>query len=541
MGDRKAQTLALFGASLNPDGTLRAVSPSQVESFLGCGLKWFFDKKEKLPRKPPSKGQILGDACHGRIEAFLTSGADVRGPLELMGAGMLEPYLWAAPFKGGPGEVEAPLLNPRLQTPGGILITGFEDFLVPDPQGLWPVIIDHKFKKKLKQYAPDEEELKTDTQCIMYGAHALARWPTAEGYEFRHHNHQTEGDGGRYPLPVSCKVPRAEGWARWLKLCEIIDGPMRAAALVAPVGGGRTPEGVPFNIASCGAFGGCDYAATCKHSPQNRFVAALRFTPIPVTTTPASTLTVKEKPMGLIAQSLAPIVQAPAAVITPPPAVKEPKVIQAKDCKQGAMYRTFSGKARFSGLLGGRAFFQMDDGSDTAVALTSPVEDLSEDVAAVEVFERNQAGVVAVAGSLGPEHAAEVRAGLSADKLEKKRRMGIVDITEDGNPVAPAQKAPSQAAPAAMVAETTPPAPVVAVSVAEAIAFGHKRGRTTKAESEAKKAANFGQVVPGVAVVSDKPAAPAPITIKGAALTSAPDFDIVLGAEKPHENPVLIL
>lgn len=519
MSDRAASTLKDFGPTLNPDGTLRAVSPSQVETFLSCNLKWFFAKKEKLPTKPSGKGAKLGDECHGRIEKFWNTGRDVRGPLELMGAEMLAPYLPHAPFNKGAGVAEAKLLEPRLVTHGGILITGYEDLHIPPHAGdSWPTIIDHKFKKDLDKWAPDAEELKQDTQAIIYGAHALAKYPNAGGYVFRHHNHQTEGDGGRYPLPVEIRVPRAEGWDRWLKLAAIIDGPMTEAARQAVVGNGQTPR-VAFNIGACKNFGGCDFEKVCKHSPQNRFISGLR-TPTPLVSTSQVTETSNEKgnvTMGLIAQHQAAqsTPSAPAAVpaqtnslpILTKNLVVSPKVVQAKDCKQGQMYKTFSGKARFLGMLGSRAFFEMSDGSNTEQKPTDPVEDLSEDTAAAEVFNRDQAGVVAVAGALGPAHQAEVKAALepaaqlSAAKQEKARKLGIVDLSTPDNPIAPpttqhagnlaeaeaikAQTAPAQAvvnvqAPAQVQVAAETPVPEVTVAVAEAVP-APRRGRPPKA------------------------------------------------------------
>lgn len=513
MGDRAASTRALFGPTFNEDGTLRAVSPSQIETFLACNLKWFFDKKEKLKRKDPSKGQITGGQAHDRIEHFWNTGEDIRGPLELMGAPMLAPYLWAAPFNKGPGVAEATLLNPRLSTPGGILITGFEDLHIPDPAGKWPTIIDHKFKKDLKKWAPDAAELLTDTQAVVYGAHALLKYPEAEGYIFRHHNHQTAGEGGRYAEPVEIRVPRAEGWERWLKLAEVVDGPMREAAKAAVVGGGKTPEGVAHDIKACESFGGCDFAKVCKFSPQNRFIAALRKPGQPVNDSVPATLSTKGYSMGLISQfqaasNVASVAPAPVPTPPAPPAASAaPAVMQAKDCKQGAIYQTFSGRAEFRGALGKRAFFLGGDGSNIELSLTDMVEEVVEQAAAKEVQARSVAGIVAVAETLGPAHAAEVGATLEAApvlspaKVEKARRMGIVDLSSEGNPVAPALAptaavvAPTPVAPAAMVAETTPPAPIVAVSVAEAIAAPvlpvatpAKRGRPTKAEVEARKA-----------------------------------------------------
>ena len=405
----RSETEKLFGKTLNPDGTLRAVSPSQAITFKRCGLRWHFEKKGKLQKKPMGKGAGIGEAAHDRLKTFLRTGQDVRGTLELVGAKMLEPYLWAAPFTlpghpAGPAQVEDPLLNPRLSTPGGILITGYFDMYIPGLHGRetgfeWPVIIDHKFKKDLIKWGyyigedaarllpaaqadwrsdKDEEKLKEDPQTLTYGAWALLRQPEADGVIVRQHQHQTEGEGGRFQLPAEVRLTRDDLLRRWGALAAVIDGPMVAASKVPAAMPGATPEGVPYNVEACSDFGGCDFARTCKHSPMNRFTAMLRPDAAPASSKLETTTYTEVNPMGLLNQITSPgassatpntqaamvaaaaTVQAassaPAATAakTGPASVGHPEIpfmteLGVDKLKPGVVYLIQGGPARFEG------------------------------------------------------------------------------------------------------------------------------------------------------------------------------------------------
>lgn len=251
----------IFGHTLNDDGSLRCVSPSQIKNHKRCKRLWYYDKKLNRPRKKKGKGAKLGTECHGRMEKWLKTGVDIRGPLERHGDEMIAPYLNRAPFNGGDMLVEAPLLEPQLMTPGGIRISGFSDVTLPPTYDMsnYVVVIDHKFKKKLAQYADTEAQLADgDPQAVIYDTWALTKWPEAPGAEFKHHNHQTEG--ARLNLPVSITDDRATVFAKWAKLGKYIDEEMAKTALIADVEDVEAAESTD----KCRAFGGCDYIGDRK-------------------------------------------------------------------------------------------------------------------------------------------------------------------------------------------------------------------------------------------------------------------------------------
>ena len=532
MSDRAQSDI--FGKTLNPDGTLRAVSPTQIGTFLRCPLKWHFDKKCGLPKKPMGRGASIGHACHGRVETLLTTGQDVRGPLELIGADMLKPYLYAAPFNGGFGIVEGALLDPRLQTPGGILITGYFDYYIPMGEGYpAPIIIDHKWKKSLAKYgylidfdkdpkraAADTEKLSSDPQTIVYGAWALTRQPTAPGIIFRHHQHQTEGEGGRFALPAEVRLTRDDLLKRWGAMAATVDGPMTEAAKVPAAMPGATPEGVPYNIEACSDFGGCDFAATCRHSPQNRFAALLRADK-PVTTNNPTPST-ENKHVGLLSsiqnQVTGSVLNAPAITSIQSAAPQAPApalmgIVTADQLQPNKVYLVGTSPARFEGVLGSRPVFRSKAGELREMPPEGFVRTVDEETVCLfegKPYKKPQA----------PE--APTQAASSPTPERKK-----IDLTND---VEEAQVSPPDAPPE--VAKM--PAPEVQVAVAEVAKelsekYKAKRGRKPKAEAIQAPASVATETAPAVepSVVADVPtvdADPKLILLVDCSCTAATDL-----------------
>lgn len=244
------------------NGELANVSATQIKTFRRCARAWNYEKVQKLPKKPPGKGAALGEKCHRQMEHWLKTGEDVRSPLVKTGHKLIEPYLRHAPFNRGRGIVEGSI---NLETPGGVKINGSIDFWIPGYYGFEsPIVIDHKFKKDLAAYAETEEQLLDDEQAILYGTYALSQAPEGQDIvEFRHHNVQTER--GVYAKAVAVHLTRDEIFDKCAALGKLIDGPMSACARE------KDPLKVTPTVghASCGAFGGCDFARVCPDSPLN--------------------------------------------------------------------------------------------------------------------------------------------------------------------------------------------------------------------------------------------------------------------------------
>lgn len=470
----EAKKRKIFGHTLHDDGTLRCVSPSQFKNHKRCNRLWYYDKVLKRPRKKKGKGAKLGTECHGRMEKFLKFGVDIRGQLEKFGHEMIEPYLSRAPFNDGDMLVEAPLLEPQIVTPGGILISGFSDVTLPPDDVPLVQVLDHKFKKKLAQYADTYEDLDNgDPQAVIYSVWGLLKWPEAVAARFAHHNHQTEG--ARLNLPVSIADERATVFAKWAKLGKYIDEDMARTALIKEVI--DVPAAGDTNSQACKAFGGCDYLAECPSSPHNRYMNALAGgTYLPENI--ALSRGAAEPPttqgydlMGLLDEMLdAPKpAAAPAATTTTAPVVSAaPKTLtplEASTCKPGGVYMIPGGPiGKFEGVMGDRAIFKDKDGGLLACTLSDFVRDLNGDATAEGLFEKKRKLLIVDVDS--------------TPKIDPKAGIVPSDAPADTNPpkapIVPA--ANTTTAPAA----TETPAPAAAASTT---------AETPKPEEPAKKKA----------------------------------------------------
>lgn len=246
------------------DGRLRAVSASQIKMFRLCPLKWYHAKVLKVPMKRRGKGAELGDECHKRLEHYLKTGEDVRGPIERHGHEMIAPFLEHAPFNSGIMHVEGDISG--LQTPGGVEITGRFDALI---HGKTATIIDHKFKKDLEKWADTKEALLRDEQFIIYGMFAVSAG--AENVVFRHHNHQTVK---RKNLVVEVSATSDEVRASFDALCRFVDDEMAPAV-------SRSLSDINPDVGGCSAFGGCDFLGVCPSSPRKKATGIFGL-PLPV-------------------------------------------------------------------------------------------------------------------------------------------------------------------------------------------------------------------------------------------------------------------
>jgi hypothetical protein len=448
------------------NGRLVRVSVTQIKAFRDCARKWWYDKRAHLPKKPPSKGQAIGDAGHKQIEHYLLTGEDVRGPLARSGSELLEPYVPHAPFQKGPLLVEAAITNPTLFTPKGVEFVGYSDLILPPDviQAGQAIVIDHKFRKDLELYAETKEELRTDDQAIVYAAWCLMRWPSAKSVLFAHHNHQTQGPRLAFAVPV--ELDREHILDRFAEICSLVDGPMQEAA----------KRLVDLEVAaredSCSKFGGCDFLSTCPNAPARRFAQTL------IPGVPRPGITLKEDPnMGLVdavrsamkstpaaAPATAPAVNSPPPVVAPatapasaPPAASGGLVrLAVANAVSGKLYLLPSGGglARLEALSPTGGFFSKPDGSPARVGLTEEVIDVTDDDTSRAHFGLPP---------LSPPASASAVSTPPAAPEKPARRMLIVDVP---NAVAPPDQPPAAKNPEELAAS----APPAAVSPNAAIA-----------------------------------------------------------------------
>jgi hypothetical protein len=385
MPKRNAQIDDLLPTIDPDDGTLDFFSVSSQKTFRLCPRAWWWDKKRGIPSKQ-TKGAKIGDECHGRVEHYLLTGEDVRGPIELAGANLLAPYFEQRRRDPESVEVEA-ALAPRLRTPTGVILRGFTDLLVHPGASPWgdglPEFVDHKFMRNF-DYVPDEAELRDDGQGLGYAAWGLfVRWPGLTRVRFTHHQHAREGKD-RKPRRVSVVHDLTHVRAAWEKTTREIDLHMSRVARLTdeeqvPVG---DIEGDPETGkgSCCDAYGRCSYRSICSASPENRIAKRLLFLSDPSSQ--------KEGPaVGLLDQVLnqessqksnppATPTPAPAATSSPPPVQASAATgkLTAKSAQAGIKYNLPGGKVgEFVTLAGSFAVFTCTDGSPSTIPVDSEI------------------------------------------------------------------------------------------------------------------------------------------------------------------------
>jgi hypothetical protein len=385
MAKRNAQIDDLLPTIDPADGTLDFFSVSSQKTFRLCPRAWWWDKKKGMPSKQ-TKGAKIGDECHGRVEHYMLTGEDVRGPIELAGADLLAPYFEQRRRDPESVEVEA-ALAPRLRTASGVILRGFTDLLVHPGASPWgdglPEFVDHKFMRNF-DYVPDENDLRDDGQGLGYAAWGLfVRWPGLTRVRFTHHQHAREGKD-RKPRRVSVVHDLTHVRAAWEKTTREIDLHMTGVALLTdqeqvPVG---DIEGDPETGkgSCCDAFGRCSYRSICSASPENRIAQRLLFLSDPSSQ--------KEGPaVGLLDQVLNPEASqkqnppaqpppAQAATSSPPPAQVSAASgkLTAKSAQAGIKYNLPGGKVgEFVTLAGTFAVFTCADGSPNTIPVDSEI------------------------------------------------------------------------------------------------------------------------------------------------------------------------
>ena len=269
------------------NGTWRAASVSQLKSLHACGLKWWYDKVAHHPRKPETKNQRIGIQGHAEIEHYLKTGQDVRGKfaragnryLPAPGPGLLVEYR----FDGRPKD--APFEGSVLQA-GGIPLDGFIDIVnlryrdtagpLPGADSVVPVgtvlLTDHKFSSDINPpdlggYAATEEDLidtgtEAGIQMMGYAEWARLTYPRARQIAVQHIYYSNKSPRARsvYALVDLAHVEKA-----WFKVNALAAVGVNAAKQTDPLR-------VPFNVASCDQYRGCDYAGVCPRSPINSWI-----------------------------------------------------------------------------------------------------------------------------------------------------------------------------------------------------------------------------------------------------------------------------
>jgi hypothetical protein len=236
------------------------VSPSQIETWLGCQRDWYFVYPMGF-RKPPTASTLLGTGCHTVSENVILETLDADGRVEDLSVrrdgkdghrAIVRPALSTLldlreRVRAGTGRVE---LSMKRKLRNGLDLIGRIDFIdIADE----PLVVDHKTSSDLK-YAKTEEELRTNIQMLAYAYEAVCLKPLAQGVRVAHNVMLTRGaPTARYTDVV---IPRQEIHAGWTRIQDISDKMIETSKLASPAD-------VPPTESACNNFGGCFHRDRC--------------------------------------------------------------------------------------------------------------------------------------------------------------------------------------------------------------------------------------------------------------------------------------
>ena len=279
------------------------ISASQIESYLMCPRKWGFRSIEKV-QAPPNKYAQRGLDLHDVAERFLRDGTE---PPDT-DAG--KAFRAGLPFLPAPGTgVCEGAFEYRIPGEPFVFVGRIDWRRGPKPFAI--DLLDHKTTSSSDfSWTKDKGALMADVQAMLYSAYVMQ----LEGLEVirgRWLSYRWTPDRPK-AVPVDFEAPLAHVVAQFEKIREIaremafrVEQHVKAAEL-------------PYDAASCGAFGGCPYHDKCALSGAERLRAHM-----------SPQLSLKEK-MAMRAQQQPAVNPPPAAApAAPAPAVPAQAVLPA--------------------------------------------------------------------------------------------------------------------------------------------------------------------------------------------------------------------
>lgn len=267
------------------------LSASQVTTFRSCPRKWGWEKIAGL-RDPDTLATSFGSRVHEILEAYLNDGTPpVPGetftfnpdwdrtaltPQQQTNLRKAEgKVLW-------PGKTALTMMGPHLPEPGTGTVEGKFEWEDPDIEGTFWVgfkdwaqhtykeritILDHKTSVDPVKYGKTPEELRNDTQFLIYAAHeaqSAAADATIKGIW---------NYGSRDANPRKAKVVTVEDRA-WKIVSDYKKDIVPVARLMRDYKHSiKDPLELPPEPSACDMYGGCPHRSRCKLTDKQRIGA----------------------------------------------------------------------------------------------------------------------------------------------------------------------------------------------------------------------------------------------------------------------------
>lgn len=238
--------------------TFEHVSPSQIETWLGCNRQWYWQYPMGI-KSPPTASTLIGSACHTIAEDFIQeqNGEDLSVKRDgkdhhrsIVRPAMPTLRMLGDMHKAGLGHVERSM---KRKLRNGLNLIGRIDFMsLPETDN--PLVVDHKTTANL-QYAKTEEELSTNIQMLAYAYEAVCLKPLAKAVRVAHNVMLTRGaPAARY---TDALISVKDVHAGWTRIQDISDKMIETSKLASPAD-------VPPTLSACDRFGGCFHRDRCS-------------------------------------------------------------------------------------------------------------------------------------------------------------------------------------------------------------------------------------------------------------------------------------
>jgi hypothetical protein len=257
------------------------LSATQIDNFRRCPRVWAWDKIGRIPRTP-AQSLELGSRVHEILEAYYKGeGApdlsetwrfDAKGALFYPGKIASSMISKAIPAKAVPLlEVELDFKNTTVGAAYGVIYVGKIDvhWRTRMPVGEALVLRDHKTSSDPAAWGKKEEDLKNDTQCLIYSRVGLDLYPEVEAVDFglNYGSTKLQSKKNYHPNWVMSAAKVRERFESQIEPLAIYMAQLKREE--------RHPLEIEPNPNACGDFRGCPHRERCQLTAKQKIGALI--------------------------------------------------------------------------------------------------------------------------------------------------------------------------------------------------------------------------------------------------------------------------